>query len=219
MAVTATRTVREIVTRAARLAGVAALDEDLDAASMTVGTEALNDMLKAWQGAPWMWTRTTGTLNLTTAASYTLTPVRPVRILSARLKRSGIETPMERLTRDEYDRLPVKTTQGLPTTFYYDRQREAALFYVWPVLAAANGEQIVYTYEREIEDIASPNDVMDVPADWYEAVAYSLAARMAEDFSRPEPIIARLAVRAAQARQTAAALEMDETVYFGPECC
>lgn len=215
---TATKTVRQIVTRGLFLAGVSALGEEPDAEAMAVGMESLDAMLKAWQVQPWMWTRTTGTLNLTTSASYTLAPVRPIRILSARLKRAGIDTPMHAMTRGEYDELPIKTSTGLPTTFYYDRQREAAVFYVWPVLAAANGEQVVYTYIRELADITSPNDTLDVPVEWYECVSYGLAARLADEFERPEAIVARLTVKADRALTDAAAGEMVEPVQFMADC-
>jgi hypothetical protein len=211
---TATKTVRQIVSRALFLAGVSALGEEPDADAMAVGMESLDAMLKAWQVQPWMWTRASGTLTLTTAASYTLDPVRPIRILSARLKRAGVETPMHPMTRGDYDDLPLKTSTGLPTQYHYDRQREAAVFYVWPVLAAANGEQVVYTYVREVADITSPNETLDAPAEWYECVSYGLAARLADEFERPESVIARLTIKADRALLDAAAGEMVEPVQF-----
>lgn len=215
---TATKTVRQIVTRALFLSGVSALGEEPDADAMAVGMESLDGMLKAWQVQPWMWTRASGVLNLTTSSSYSLTPVRPIRILSARLNRAGIETPMHPMTRGEYDELPLKTSTGLPTTFHYDRQREAAIFYVWPVLAAANGEQVLYTYVREVADITSPNETLDVPAEWYECASYSLAARLADEFERPESVILRLTAKAGRALMDATAGEMIEPVFFMADC-
>lgn len=212
MAVTGTRTVREICNRALRRAGVIDVVEDAEAEVMDAATEQLSDMLKAWQVQPWMWTRTSATLTLTTAASYTLSPVRPIRILSARLKQGSIETPMVKLTRLEYDELPLKTATGLPTQWMYDRQRESALFYVWPVLAAADGETVVYTYTRELEDIASPNDTIDVPAEWYECVTLNLAAMMSVEFgTQRAPMLVPLA---RDALLDASAGEMTESVFF-----
>jgi hypothetical protein len=213
MAVTGTRTVRQIVNKALRKAGVLSIAEEAAAELMDGAIEELDAMLKAWQVQPWMWTRTNGSLTLTTAASYTLSPVRPVRILSARLRRNGIDTPMSALTRGEYDELPQKASQGLPTTFYYDRQREAALFYVWPVLAAANGETVQFTYTREVEDIASPNDVIDVPGEWWDCVTLNLAARLAMEMERPQQA-AILVPLARAAMLDAGAGEMDESVFL-----
>lgn len=183
MAVTETFNVLSIVTAALRKIGVVAGDEAASADDTAHAIEALNWMLKAWQANEWLpWTYTSGTLTLTTAASYTLSPARPLRILNARLKRSGIEIPMQEMSRDEYDRLPQKTSTGLPTSYHYDRQREAAVFYVWPVLATAAGETVEYTYERELEDIAASTDTLDMPVEWHECVVYNLAARLADDY-------------------------------------
>jgi len=215
MAVTGTRTVRDVCTRALRRAGIIDVGEDAEAEVMDAATEQLSDMLKAWQGQPWFWTRAAMTLTLTTAASYTLSPARPLRILSARFKRSGTETPMIELSRAEYDMLPVKTTTGVPTQYYYDRQREAALFYVWPVLSAAAGETVQITYVREVEDIASPNDTLDAPVEWYEAITLNLAALLAVEFERPKaPVLMALA---REALLDAAAQEMTEPVIFTAE--
>lgn len=207
-----TRTVRQIVNKALRKASLLDISEEAEAELSATTVEELDAMLKAWQGQPWMWTRTSGLLTLTTAASYTLDPVRPLQIITARLKRNGIETPMQPMTRREYDELPIKTSTGLPTTFYYDRQREAALFYIWPVLSVAAGEQIAYTYTREVADIASPNDEIDVPGEWWDCVILNLAARMAMEFDRPKaPMLASMAK---DALMDASAMEMDEPITF-----
>lgn len=218
MAVTGTRTVRDICTAALRRAGVTDISQAAEAEDMDIATEALEGLMKSWQGAPWMWTRETASLTLTTAAEYTLDPVRPIQILNARLKRSGIETPMVEMSAREYDELPNKTVTGLPTQFFYDRQREAARLYIWPVLATATGETIEYRYEREIEDIASPNDVIDAPAEWWEPITANLAGLLAEIYERPEPVIQRLVVRAEQKLRDATAGSMTEAVTFMPDC-
>lgn len=179
MAVTGTQTVLDIVTDAMLDLEVGAIGQEAEAVLSAHAVRALNRVMKAWQlddAAP-SFLRASQTLTLTTAASYTLAPARPVRILSARLKRSGVETPMIRLTRDEYDALPIKTTAGIPTQFYYDRQKEAALFYVWPVLSVAAGETVEITYEREFEDVAI-GDNIDLPGEWWDVAVLQLASRL-----------------------------------------
>lgn len=197
MAVTATATVREICTDAMLKIGAATLGQALSAEEADLARRTLSRMLKSWQmrGHP-LYLRATVSLTLTTAASYTLTPTRPQRIISARLKTGGIETPMEALTSTEYDELPDKDSTGRPTTYFYDRQREAALFYIWPVLSSADDETVEITYEREIDDHASLNDTIDAPVEWHEAIVYGLAERLAPDFGRP-PMDGTLKYRAA----------------------
>ena len=179
MAVIGTQTVLDIVTDALLDLEVGAIGQEAEAILSAHAVRTLNRVMKAWQlddAAP-SFLRASQTLTLTTAASYTLAPERPVRILSARLKRSGVETPMIRLTRDEYDSLPVKTTTGIPTQFYYDRQKEDALLYVWPVLSVAAGETVEITYEREFEDVAI-GDNIDLPGEWWDVAVLQLASRL-----------------------------------------
>lgn len=215
MAVTGTLTYSEIINAALRKIGVIAIDSEARADDVTHALKSLNRMLKSWQSRGYnIWAKAEQTVPLTTAASYTLNPVRPLKILSARLVRSGVETPMIGMTRDEYDSLPVKTSTGLPTQYYYDRQREAALFYVWPVLSVADGETVKITYEREFEDATDVNDDADVPGEWYEAVVYNLAAKLADDYE-----IAAQMVRATAREELFLAMSFDheESVFFaGP---
>lgn len=183
MATTGTQTVRDIVTDALLDLEVVSIGEALPADLAAHAVRVLNRVMKSWQlrdDAP-AFLKASQTLALTTAASYTLNPARPIRILSARFKRNGQEIPMIPLSRDEYDELPIKTTTGTPTQFYYDRQKEAALFYVWPVLATANGETVQITYEREFEDVEI-NDTIDLPGEWWDVAVLQLASRLAHAY-------------------------------------
>lgn len=217
MAVTGTRTVRQIIEAAAHRIDAIAINESVASDEETVAIESLDFMLKAWQNKGYnLWAATGGSLSLTTAASYTLSPVRPLRILSARYKESSTanELPMTRLTRDEYDMLPNKSSTGTPTQYYYDRQREAAKLYIWPVLATATAQTIEFTYTRELEDIADATDVVDVPGEWWEAVVNNLAMRLCADWggmSMPE----QLPVLAAQSLDDALGFDREESVFFG----
>lgn len=216
MPVTATSTARELVEAALRKAGVLDGGEQSDADMMANAIGELNRMLKTWQATFGLWTRDTQVVTVTSATqSYTLAaPARPVRVLSARYRRGTIDTPMQMLTRDEYEDLPVKSAQGLPTTFYYERKREQGTLFVWPVLATATGETIRLTIEREIEDVTAPGDAVDVPAEWYDAVVYGLAARLCDEYERNTASAERVRMRAPMALREARAFDMDETVFL-----
>lgn len=212
MATTNTYTNFEVCAEALRKIGVLSKGETPEAEDFDGALKQLGRMLKAWQSREYnLWAKASGSLILTTAASYTLDPVRPLRILSARLKRNGIEMPMVQMTRDEYDELPQKDSTGTPTQFYYNRQREEARFFVWPVLAAPNGETIEYTYERELADVVSDEPV-DVPSEWYDAVVYGLAARLADDYMIDAP---RVIARAEEEFKEALSFDREGSVIFG----
>jgi hypothetical protein len=211
---TATVTARAIVTAALRKIGVVAADEPASGDAITEGIAALNRLLKSLQNRGVnLWATSAQTVTLTTAAAQTLDPVRPMQILSCRFKRNGVEMPMIEMTRGEYDRLPVKTTQGTPTQFYYDRQRAAAVLYIWPVLATAAGETLEITYTRELEDETADAQV-DVPSEWYDAIVYGLADRLADDYGVNAP---KVTMRAEREINTALAFDREGSVFFaGP---
>lgn len=211
-----TSTVREIVTDALLDIEAARLGTPPDASEMDLGIRHLNRIMKTWQGNGSQFLRTRGTLTLTDSEVYTLSPVeRPIRIIDARLKQNGIETPMFRMNRAEYDDLPQKLSTGLPTQFYYDRQKESALFYVWPVLATAavNGQTIEYSYEREFEDVTDPDEVIDTPVEWYDALVSALSARLCRPFSKLDRL-ATMQALADEALATALGSDTEESVYW-----
>lgn len=218
MAVTQTYTNLDICTDALKKIGITAQDEDAEAYDIATAKRALNRMLKAWQNKDIeIWTKAKQSVTLTTAASYTMSPVRPLSVDQVNYKNtSGIETPMIRMTREEYDSLPKKNTTGIPTSYYYDRQREDALIYVWPVMASATTESLEITYTREIEDVNLDN-VADLPAEWYDAAVYGLAARLADDYNINDARAMRVIQRAEQLKDDALSYDREQSVFFAGE--
>lgn len=211
MAVTGTYTYREMITDALREAGVVSIGDEADAEEILVGLRAANRLLKSWQNQGWnLWAYASQSVTLTTAASYTLSPVRPIQIASVRYKQNGREMPMIQMTRDEYDTLPQKTTTGTPTQFYYDKQREAALLYVWPVLATASGQTLEITYIREFEDVTL-DAAADIPGEAYEAFHLNLAARLSSMFGMRDPFLFQ---QAEMALQKMLAMDSEGSVSF-----
>ena len=214
MAVTATRTVGETIKMATRLGGLIDVEEDPTTEENAIGIEALNLFLKSWQNVPFkLWTKTEGTLTLTTATEYTLSPVRPLEILGARYWDGSRELPMFEMTRAEYFDLPVKTTPGTPHSFYYDRQKEAAKLYIWQPLASVTSQEIRYTYTREIEDVTDVAEVLDAPGETWEFLTYGLAVRMCNNLNSPAP--GDIMSMYQMLEQRAEAFDREDSLFFG----
>lgn len=214
MAVTGTYTVRDICLKGLKKAGVIAQDaQSAEAYETTTARDSLHVLLKSWQNADFrVFTLASQSVTLTTAASYTLSPVRPMSLETVRFKSDGRETPMIQMMRQEYDELPDKTVTGQPTQYYYDRQREAALLYVWPLLASASGETLEITYWREIEDVDALGEAIDMPAEWYRAVIYGLAADLCDDFEIENP---KIEAKALMLLKEARGFDAEGSVFFG----
>jgi hypothetical protein len=209
--------IRDVISDAFREIHVLGYEDAADGPMMKLGVRKLNEMLHAWQADGFnLWTVDSLTVTLTTSVSYTLAE-RPVRVHSARLVRSGVETPMNIWTRQEYDDLPVKTSTGVPTNAYFDMQRTQTVMYVWPALAAADDETVKLTFEREITEAALQNGTLDVPIEFRKAVVKGLAVDLMNPMEVPATRVPTLHQEAAVAYARAMANDHEGSVYFaGP---
>lgn len=205
---------RDLCNQALRKIGAIRFGEDAPADLFAETLDTLNLMLKSWQNHRLqIWPTATQTVPLVAGKrEYILDPRRPLEICNIQIVRCGRETPMWEMTRDEYDTLPVKDSCGTPTTFYYDRQREDALLYIWPVPTAVDvGDQLIITYIRELED-AQDGVPPDVPKEWWETVVYNLADRMADTLEINHPSVK---LRAETLFMQAEAFDREGSVYWG----
>lgn len=211
MTTTGTYTCQEICDDALHKARITAIDEAADADTMQVARRQLNRMLKAWQNnGPSLANYSKQTVTATTSAAHTMDPVRPLEIVNVNFNNGSTELPMQELTRLEYEELPVKTTAGTPTCYFYDKQREAARLYVWPVLASVSSETFEVTYIREYEDVEL-TDAVDVPGEYYDCVVYNLAARLSDDYNRDNMPVRTMALAL---YQEALSFDRQGSVYF-----
>lgn len=179
-------TARQVITHALRMIGVAAVFEDPSGEDSSIAMTQLNLMLKGWQNAgPHIFRQTEGSATLVASTvSYSLSP-RPYRVLDARYRdANGRDLPMMELTRAEYYDLPLKTSTGVPTTYYFDPQRAAGTLYVWPVPSSVTTETVRYTYQRVIEDIDDLANDIDVPSEHLDLVSYALADRLMDLYGK-----------------------------------
>lgn len=182
-------TASDIVEEAFAMLGIFADEEPMQSVDKNRGIRILNMMLKGWQadGVKY-WDMTEGSLALVQSqASYSFATggdfaTVPFDLMQVRITRSGTDLEMLEISREDYFRLPNKTSEGYPTQWFYDRQRDSGTLYVWPVPDATAGT-LKFTYRRVINDMDSNPDNMDLPQEWYEAVVSNLADRLAIYYS------------------------------------
>lgn len=180
----------DIIQEALELIGVAAGGETPAANDIDTANRSLNMMVKGWQAKGInLWRQTEGSFTATAGqASFTMgtggdfATARPLRISSARLSISSVETPLMEMSRQEYFDLPVKTTAGRPSGYYYDPQLSLGKIYLWPVVASGITATVKFTYQRSLEDFDASGDEPDFPQEWLECLAYNLAVRLAPKF-------------------------------------
>lgn len=208
------RSATQLVTQAFKKLRRVGVGQSATADMVSDGIVVLNDMIKSWQKYEWLWNLQEGSATLVAdQANYTLSP-RPYRVVSVRFDDQDTEIPMIPLTREEYFDLPVKTTQGIPTQYYVDYQRDSAVMYVWPVMSSVDDETINYTYRELLDDIDATTDNIDFRQEHYELVVYNLAARLADDYGRADVPTNRVIARAEMLLDEARDDDREEEIRF-----
>lgn len=106
---------------------------------------------------------------------------RPLRILDMRtvdLNNNKNSIPMQIIGYDEFFNIPVKTTDGRPFNFYYDKQLGSGQLYVFPQPDDVD-ILLEFTYHEAIEDVDSASDDLDFPTEWTLPLIYCLSAELA----------------------------------------
>jgi hypothetical protein len=131
---------------------------------------------------------------------------------------NSLEVQMSGLNRDDYTNLPNKNfTANQPYQYWFDRTIPEPSIYVWPTPSTAF-VQIVCWYSRQIEDVGSLTDELEIPQRWYEAVQMMLAHRMALEL--PQVAIDRVQYLEKMADKYLADAESEERdrspIYWAP---
>lgn len=184
----------QLIAGALRLCGALALGETATADQVTEASEALNMMVKAWQAdgmALWAIKDYSLALTLSTQTyeiglTKTVNIPKPNKIIQAILHdtSSNVDIPMRIITRDEYNRLGNKTSTGQPVQIYYEPLGTYGVLHVFPPAdaTAVATKQIKFTYMRPFEDFDAAGNEPDFPQEWFEALKYGLATRLAGEY-------------------------------------
>lgn len=124
------------------------------------------------------------------------------------------EIPLARLNKDDYTNLPNKTFQSnRPLQYWFDRQVPQPIMRLWPVPnSSAETSQIVLWRQRQIMDVGTMTQEIEVPQRWYEAIVSMLAAKLAMEFVEVDPaMVDMLDAKAAQALYIAQQEERDNS--------
>jgi len=149
---------------------------------------------------------------------YTFTNLidRPLRILHSNNRNtSGIDIPMIKISQDEYQDLPNKTStaSGISTQYYYDPQLDDGVLYPWPVMGSDN-YILKIVYLKPFDDMDASTDDFEFPQEWLEAITYGLAARLCPIFGVPSPIWDRIRGIARQMKEDVMGFDVENASMF-----
>lgn len=181
----------DIIKRALRLIGAISQGETPTVLQVSEAATALNSLVKAWaaDGMP-LWAITEKTLPLVSGQSvYSISNPKPLKVLQAwnHNTTSNVDVPMRIITQAEYNILGNKTSSGNPIQVYYDPRRNNGEMHLFPVPSTTEqtANNIHYVCQIPFEDFNSATDEPDFPQEWYDAITYGLATRLAPEYGVP----------------------------------
>ena len=176
------------------------VDEVIDEAMSRIGSEpitgneakgarrSLNIMMRDWANRGiQLWTIDEATQTVTEGtANYTL-DTYTIGVTEAVISRTenSVRTDfqMERINREDYLNIPVKSTKGRPSQYFLDMQRAAPIVYLYPT---PDNSTDVFRYKRRnrIEDITASTESIDIPDRFLPSAVSGLSFYMAQ--KRPQ---------------------------------
>ena len=195
----------QIILSALRKLGVvgpADTSSTIDSNIVTNCAQALNLMIKQWmtEGIK-LWTVTEYTLPLVasqtvytigpTGTSSDLTAERPLRLIQAWLRNTeatpDIDTPLQILSKQEYNTLGSKYSTGTSNSIYLNPGKTTSTVYLYltPDSNAATNYEVIMVVQRPLEDISASGDYPDFPNEWMNSLVWGLADQLAIEFSVP----------------------------------
>ena len=176
------------------------VDEVIDEAMSRIGSEpitgneakgarrSLNIMMRDWANRGiQLWTIDEATQTVTEGtANYTL-DTYTIGVTEAVISRTenSVRTDfqMERINREDYLNIPVKSTKGRPSQYFLDMQRAAPVVYLYPT---PDNSTDVFRYKRRnrIEDITASTESIDIPDRFLPSAVSGLSFYMAQ--KRPQ---------------------------------
>lgn len=139
---------------------------------------SLNLMFQHWttKGVH-MWAIEQEQHTVTTGETSFTTPAGTIDVLDIVLRRQGVDTPVSRISREQYLNMPTKNDRGRPSIFYLDRQATPVVYY-WQA-AENDTDVLVYNRVRAVYDADAISENPDAPTVWQEAICAGLAAKLA----------------------------------------
>lgn len=129
------------------------------------------------------------------------------------------DLPVKAMNRDDYTALPIKDNPGSPAVNYFFEKLIDPQMTVWPV-PNVSGNQICVWRHRQIQDVGTLTQEIEIPNRWFEEVIWQIAARLC--FELPAGVVdpARMAAVLTMADKQLIEVESGETdhapTYYAP---
>jgi hypothetical protein len=103
------------------------------------------------------------------------------------LQNNPSEIPMYQLNRTDYSNLPNKVSTGRPTQFWFDKTIQRPVITLWPSPEAQfTFSQITGYVQRQIQDVGTLQEELELPQRWYMAIVLLLAKHLVREIKEAD---------------------------------
>ena len=209
----------QIIESALRKLGVLAEGQTPSTQNYSDGSMALNTVISQlravgmplWARSEYTFTPTTSTYTIGTG--MTLSTPFPVKLLQAFRTDTGAKIPLEIVAREDFNILPT-SSNGSPIKINYQSFVNYGTISLWPTPASSNSASITLVYQRPYQYFTTSTETMDFPEEWYNAIIYHLAVRLAPEWGVPLPDRQMLMQEAKMYTEDAAMVGQEDGSFF-----
>ena len=203
-----------ILQRALRIVGALSLGETMTADQEEQGSSILNSVVKSWQAkGTFLWQVVDVTIAMVAGTgSYAMPTDPPLLTIDQaflRLLSTTTDSPLARLSFEQFKAIASKTEQGTPTVFTCND----GYLSVWPIPLTSSTWSVIGTGVARLKDWDTAGGTGEFPAHWLEALVYSVADGLAPEYGLPVREWQALTMRAIAAFNDAKKLKMDVSDY------
>jgi hypothetical protein len=103
------------------------------------------------------------------------------------------EIPFGVLNRDSYVAQANQIFQSRPTTYWFQRDINQPILHLWPAPnAQSEYAQLIVWRHRQIMDVGTLQQELEIPQRWYDAIVMKLASRLALEIDIVDPSLIQL---------------------------
>lgn len=186
-------TAHDLVRGAMRLIGAVDPGEEMTAAEASDGLEILNELLESlsieslavYQLLQENFNLVAGTASYTIGSGATFNTTRPLDVLSGFIRSSSTDYPLRIVTREEYDRISVKTLEFMPELLYYQPSVANGTIYLYGVPAAA--DVLYINSHKQLQSFTTLTTSIVLPPGYKRMLRFNLAPEIASEYGRKVP--------------------------------
>ena len=155
------------------------IDEVIEEALEMIGDEAtlgnepksarrsINLLLQDWQNRGiQLWTIGTTAVTVTTSVTSYVLGSENIDVLEAVVNRDNIDLQLERISMEEYLKVPRKGQTGRPTQFAVRRERDQSRVFLWPIPENST-DAIKFETVKYFQDVSKSSQTADISRRFY----------------------------------------------------